>query len=217
MRADYKARSASYTHHFYLYPYERQVPMQHLSILLMSALCSSCALRTFDIPIAPKATLEPNLAVVFDIDGTLTPKPSASGIARANAVNAARLYADNGYKIIYLSARRRTLQSRIPKWLTKNGFPEGSIQVPQNSNDSSDNAAFKTRILNEFKGNGWKLVGGYGDSDTDFEAYFAAGIAKDDIFALRVVDEEACDPGPWAKCLDSWAEHLDHIAQKVQP
>ena len=183
----------------------------------MSALCSSCALRTFDIPIAPKATLEPNLAVVFDIDGTLTPKPSASGIARANAVNAARLYADNGYKIIYLSARRRTLQSRIPKWLTKNGFPEGSIQVPQNSIDSSDNAAFKTRILNEFKGNGWKLVGGYGDSDTDFEAYFAVGIAKDDIFALRVVDVEACDPGPWAKCLDSWAEHLDHIAQKVQP
>ena len=174
-------------------------------------------MRTFDIPTAPIATLESNLAVVFDIDGTLTPKPSAFNTARDDAASAARLYADKGYKIIYLSARRRAFQARIPKWLTKNGFPEGSIQVPQNSIDTGDTVAFKTRILNEFRGNGWNLIGGYGDSDTDFQAYFAAGIAKDDIFALRVIDEEACDPGPWAKCLDSWAEHLDHIAQKVQP
>ena len=188
--------------------------MRNIIILLALTLCSSCKLRTFDIQ---KAPLKPDQAVVFDIDGTLTPKPSAYSTARDDAARAALLYADNGYKIIYLTARRKIFQFVIPGWLKKNGFPEGSIQVPQTSTDSSDHAAFKKRILKEYQEKGWTIFAAYGDSSTDFEAYSAVGVDRDRVFALRRADEDSCQSGIWAKCLDSWTEHIEHITEIVQP
>ena len=188
--------------------------MRNLRILLVVILCSGCSLQTFDIP---KAPLVPNRAVVFDIDGTLSPKSSAIFTVRADAVSAAHLFADNGYKIIYLSARRRSFQSGIPGYLRGNNFPEGSIQVPQTPTDGSDHAVFKTRILKEFQDKGWHLFAAYGDSTTDFEAYSAVGIDKDQVFALQRSGEDSCQPGIWAECLISWSDHLDHITQLVQP
>ena len=54
-------------------------------------LCVSCTLMSFEVQ---KAPLKPDQAVVFDIDGTLTPKPSAIYTARDDAANAVRLFAD---------------------------------------------------------------------------------------------------------------------------
>ena len=181
---------------------------------MVAILCSSCALRTFDVP---KPLLKPDQAVVFDIDGTLTPKPSAYSTTRDDAAHAVGLFADSGYKVIYLSARRRIFQFVIPRWLKKNGFPEGSIQVTQTSDDRSDHAAFKKRLLKEYQKNGWNLVAAYGDSSTDFEAYAAVGIDKEKVFALRRAGEDSCQPGIWAKCLDSWSEHIEDITAIVQP
>ena len=188
--------------------------MRNLSILLVVILCSSCSLRTFDIQKAPSKL---NQAVVFDIDGTLTPKVSAISTARDDAASAVLLFADSGYKIIYLSARTRLLQSSITDWLKKNNFPEGSVQVPQKSTDSSDRAAFKKRILTEFQENGWNFFAAYGDSSTDFEAYSEVGIDKDYVFALRRAGKDSCQPGIYAKCLNSWSDHMDQITQMVQP
>ena len=187
--------------------------MRNPSALLVVILCTGCQLDTFDIP---KAPLKPNQAVIFDIDGTLTPRPWAYNTARDDSATAAQLYAANGYRIIYLSARRRMFQSGIPGWLIENKFPEGSIQVPQTSTDSSDHAAFKTRILKEFKENGWSFVAAYGDSTTDFAAYSAVGIDKDLVFALQRVGEDTCQQGVWAECLDSWTDHMMHISEMVQ-
>ena len=190
--------------------------MRNATILPVVILCGGygCSLQTFDIPEAP---LTPNQAVVFDIDGTLTPKSPAVFTVRDDAATAVHLYADKGYKIIYLSARNRVFQSHIPGWLRKHGFPEGSIQVPQTSLDSGDHAAFKTRILTEFKDKGWNLFAAYGDKSTDFEAYAAAGIDEDRVFALRRAENDSCEPGVWANCLNSWLEHLDHIKHIVKP
>ena len=190
--------------------------MRNAAILSVVILCGGygCSLQTFDIP---KAPLIPNQAVVFDVDGTLTPKSPAVFTVRDDAASAVHLYADNGYKIIYLSARNRSFQSHIPGWLKKHGFPEGSIQVPQTSLDGSDHAAFKTRVLQEFKDKGWNLFAAYGDKSTDFEAYAAVGIDKDHVFALRVAGNDSCRSGVWAKCLNSWSEHLDQITQIVKP
>ena len=188
--------------------------MRSPSILLIAILCSSCTLQTFDIPKAPS---ESNQAVVFDIDGTLTPKVFAIFTARDDAPRAVQLFSDNGYKIIYLSARTKLLQSGIPDWLKKNNFPEGSIQVLQTSTDRHDHAAFKKRILKEFQKKGWVLFAAYGDSSTDFKAYSEVGIDKDHIFALRRAGEDSCQSGIWVKCLHSWSEHLDQIKQMVQP
>lgn len=90
-------------------------------------LCISCVLPPFEIQ---KAPLKADQAVVFDIDGTLTPSRWAIYTAREDAAKAVDVYADAGYKIIYLSARTQLFQSGIPNWLKKNQFPEGSINVP---------------------------------------------------------------------------------------
>ena len=187
--------------------------MRKLSIMLLAILCSGCSLKAHDIQQAPP---KQNQAVVFDIDGTLTPKKIAFSTARDDAAKAAQLFADNGYLIIYLTARRRSLQSGIPGWLERKGFPEGNIQV-RNKSDSKNHATFKKRVLKEFQESGWSLFAGYGDKPTDFEAYSAVGIDKSRIFALQVAGKDSCEPGVWAKCLKSWSEHIDQIADMVRP
>jgi phosphatidate phosphatase PAH1 len=185
--------------------------MRKLAVVLMVMLCTSCALLSFEIQ---KAPLKPDQAVVFDIDGTLTPSRLAIYTAREDAAKAVRVFADAGYKIIYLSARTQLFQSGIPNWLKENHFPEGSINVPQTDKDSSDHAAFKERVLNAYKKNGWTFVAAYGDSVTDFEAYTKAGIPKERVFALQRAGEKTCqgDPSMWNKCLHSWAEHMNEIS-----
>ncbi|WP_144375350.1 LNS2 domain-containing protein [Thiolapillus brandeum] len=182
--------------------------MRLLAVLLMVLLISSCALPSYEVQ---KAPMRRDKAVVFDIDGTLTPTPMAIFTAREDAAEAVRAYADDGYKIIYLSARVRQLQSGIPGWLEAHHFPEGSIHVPQNPEDSSDPAAFKKRILDTYKARGWRLVAGFGDSSTDFQAYRDAGLQKNRIFALKHEGETSCQPGTWARCLNSWSEYLKEV------
>ena len=188
--------------------------MRNLTIPLLAILCTSCGLQPVDVQ---KAPLETDQAVVFDIDGTLTPKQSAIFTTRDGAADAVRFYADKGYKIIYLSARTRLFQAQIPGWLEENHFPKGSIHVPQTATDSSDHAAFKKNILNNYITNGWQFVAAYGDSSTDFKAYTAVGIKKENIFALQHTGETSCESGIWAECLSSWGEHIDGLAIVAQP
>jgi hypothetical protein len=183
-------------------------PMRVFVSPLMVLLISSCALPSFEVQKAPARR---DQAVVFDIDGTLTPNPLAVFTARQDAAKAVRAYASDGYKIIYLSARTRLLQSGIPGWLEAHHFPEGSIHVPQDSRDSSDPAAFKKRILDIYKTRGWRLVAGFGDSSTDFQAYVDAGLPNSRIFALKREGETSCQPGAWVRCLESWAEYLKEV------
>ena len=154
------------------------------------------------------------LAVVFDIDGTLTPDVRSIFTVRPDASPAVRRYFDKGYRVIYLSTRSGLLQNGIPGWLKANGFPEGSIHVGQTGVDDKNPALFKLRILKEYRARGWRLVGGYGDSSTDFEAYAGAGIPKYLVFALRRKGESRCQPGQWQVCLQGWTEHLTYIEQR---
>lgn len=185
--------------------------MKKIAVVLIVFMCTSCTLLSFEIQ---KAPLKSDQAVVFDIDGTLTPRPWMIYTAREDAARAVRVFADAGYKIIYLSARIQLFQSGIPNWLKENHFPEGSIHVPQSDKDSSDHAAFKERVLNAYIKNGWKIVAAYGDSDTDFDAYSRVGIIKERVFGLLRTGEKTCqgDSGVWSKCLHSWAEHINDIS-----
>ena len=146
----------------------------------------------------------------------MTPKRSAIFAVRDDASKAAQLFADKGYSIIYLTARRRSLQAVIPGWLKRNGFPEGNLQVKQKS-DSDNHATYKKSVLEKFQKKGWNLFAAYGDKSTDFDAYSTAGIDKNRVFALLAVGKKSCEPGIWAKCLTSWTEHLDQIAEIAQP
>lgn len=179
--------------------------MRSLLVTALVLLVSACTLMPTEVPAASDGHRQ---AVVFDIDGTLTPTPRSIHTAREDAAAAARHFAEQGYQIVYLSARVRLLQSGIPDWLHDNGFPAGVIHVPQNHADSSDHAAFKTRILQQYRDKGWRFVAAYGDSSSDFQAYAAAGITPERVYALKRAGDTACQPGAWHACLPSWTAPL---------
>jgi len=183
-----------------------------LPIVILLLPLPSCALESFEIPFVQNKVGQ---VVVFDIDGTLTPSQPAIFSVREGAAKSAKLYSDNGYKILYLSARIKLFQSRIPSWLKSNGFPEGNIQVPKSSEESNDHAYFKTKILSEFKSKGWELFAAYGDSSTDFIAYKNVGIPKERVFAVKREGGESCQTGTWSKCFESWNEHLEQIEKLI--
>jgi phosphatidate phosphatase PAH1 len=166
-------------------------------------------------PAVPAAPTTHALAVVFDIDGTLTPNVMAFTEARPDAATAVHTFADRGYRVIYLSTRVSVLQHGISHWLQENGFPPSSVHVALTDADHDDPAAFKARILKEYRAQGWTLAGAYGDSSSDFEAYANAGIPKAHVFALLRKGDTSCQPGVWQQCLAGWGEHLPYIKSKV--
>ena len=180
--------------------------MRILIFSICLLLLCGCALPPSKIPYAPQNQAK---AVVFDIDGTLTPRPIQTWKVRDDAVRAVQFFAGQGYKIIYLSARSKLFQKPIPNWLTKNGFPEGSIKVPETAEDGKNYVRFKTRMLREFQQNGWQIKYAFGDSTTDFDAYAAVGIPEENVFALQRKGASSCEKGLWQKCLTGWAEYLN--------
>ena len=187
--------------------------MRNLACLPLYLLCVGCALTPHGVAPAPP---DNNLAVVFDIDGTLTTRVHAIRSTRTGAVSAVQAYADAGYEVIYLSARHPLFQWHIPIWLERHGFPEGAIHVTESTTHRKDHAAFKHGVLEEYRDNGWKLVAAYGDSTTDFEAYANAGIDRNNVFALKREGAQACEPGIWVKCLATWPEQLEHISNELR-
>ena len=184
--------------------------MRNLVIFLALIASTSCASLPLVIPDAPYLHAK---AVVFDIDGTLTPTPLKYWKARDDAASAVQLFSEEGYEIIYLTARVTPLQKNIPVWLKEHGFPDGNVFVTQTAEDRRDHARFKTRILRDVVAHGWTIGYAYGDSSTDFEAYAAVDIPRQHVFALRREGDKNCQPGAWNACLSGWTEYLDSRAK----
>ena len=183
--------------------------MRIAAIFLLSISCFGCGHLSV-IQISSPSSSEAK-AVVFDIDGTLTPDVYSFFQARADAAKTVQAFADKGYKIIYLSTRIRQLQAGIPRWLERHGFPESNVHVAQTDADHDNPDIYKTRILKEYRSAGWQLIYAYGDSSTDFIAYEAAGITKERVFALLREGKTSCEPGIWHECLRGWTEHLGFV------
>jgi hypothetical protein len=182
----------------------------HLFLCAVVAGCSS--LPTTPIPIAPVTN---NQAVVFDIDGTLTPTVLAISTVRPYAAEVANAYARKGYRIFYVSARDPRFQSGVPSFLRYNGFPEGSFHLPTTKPESENPADYKVRVLTDLHKVGWRFSYAYGDQDTDAIAYStpALGIAPERIFGLRLDGKGSCAPKfSNTQCLKGWEEHVNFVA-----
>ena len=177
--------------------------------LLMLAV-GGCALMPNQFPAAANDHAHP--AVVFDIDGTLTPRPYEFLTPRLNAANAVRLYADKGYQIVYLSARSNYARSGTLRWLKRNKFPDGIASVAESAADGRDPASYKTRMLKALFAKGWRIEYAYGDSPTDFAAYASVPIPPEHVFGLRRIGRRSCLAGAIASCLNGWTVHLAYIA-----
>ena len=196
-----------------MHTFRRSTTQWFVSILIWATIGAGCAVTADEVQPAPPGQPE---AVVFDIDGTLTPKVSSIYTAREGAAAAVRAFADAGVKIIYLSARTPLLQGGIRDWLSENGFPAGSLHVTENHEDRKDHAAFKARVLQAYEASGWHFVAAYGDSSTDFEAYASAGISPQHVFALQRENKDSCQPGVWAACYATWGEQMGVISDLVR-
>ena len=185
--------------------------MRSLVILPLMLLSIGCAHQSSNYPDPPTPQ---SLAVVFDIDGTLTPDVLRISEVRKGAVDAVRIFSEQGYKIIYLSHRGRLFQGNLLSWFQNNGFPAGSIHVPQTAEDERDAVVYKIRILREYQDRGWQLQFAFGDSTTDFIAYREVKIPAENIFALRRENHSDCQWGATTRCMIGWTEYLQAIGKK---
>ncbi len=150
-------------------------------------------------------------AVVFDIDGTLTPNVVVFWHPRDGAAQAAMAYAQVGVDVVYLSARVSFLQEGVPAWLALNGFPQGDVRLMGPRWDRAEITGFKTGVLRNLQDEGIEIIAAYGDSSSDFAAYAAAGVPQERVFALRRIGRSACQTGVWQVCYDDWSAHLPVI------
>jgi len=147
-------------------------------------------------------------SVIFDIDGTLTPRPDEFLEVRPNAANFVRKYANDEYMIIYLSARFDWFEGLTKLWLKEKGFPEGLLSLADTIDDVVYPDIFKTRCLKSLQQCNFKFIAAYGDSTTDFIAYTNVGIPKAQIFALKREGDLECQPGVYSECMNGFTGPL---------
>jgi hypothetical protein len=124
---------------------------------------------------------------VSDMDGTLTTDENAEGLtavigtlpaANPDAAKALGLLASKGYRPFYLTARAEWRTERSRAFLTKEGFPPGILRISLDGLGLSGAAAanFKSAELAALAANGQKPTFGFGNTDTDAQAYENAAI-----------------------------------------
>jgi len=173
-----------------------------LAVGILAAALAACA--HLPAVVVPQAVAGARGIVVFDVDGTLTPTVAQIFRVRPDASAVARLYAGQGYRIVYLTARAPALQGTLRGFLSRHGFPPGDLLVPRDRTEHAAPADFKARALADYRAHGWAIEAAYGDSSSDFEAYARAGIPRERVFALRRVGAADCQPGAWVACLPGW-------------
>lgn len=146
-------------------------------------------------PAAPTPVAEApacqRVAVVTDIDETLTTAdgewidqlldPSHDPAERPDAATLMQGYADKGYAIVYLTARGEDLapegttsRDLTVDWLDAHGFPvdpDHVVLAPGPGALGSAAAPYTTDALAGYVADGWSFPYGYGNADTDMEAF----------------------------------------------
>lgn len=154
-------------------------------------------------------------SVVFDIDGTLTPTPVNIFGVRADAARAVQAYADQGYAVVYVTARPLLFEDYTRNWLATNGFPDVPLYMATLA-QSGDPVPYKTALLSQLEEDEDRVfVYGYGDSSSDFTAYGNVGIPVEQTWALLREGESECQPGEYAACIPGYTDHLAYI--EAQP
>jgi hypothetical protein len=147
----------------------------------------------------------PNMAVVTDIDATLTTSdneyllqialPSYDPVMRPDANTLMQAYDELGYRLFYVTARGEgltlldgsTAREATEQWLSDHEFPYTSDDVFLSDGLAAfGNAAatYKTEILQGLQADGWTLVYAYGNTDTDIQAFQNVGIPDENILLV---------------------------------
>ncbi len=122
-----------------------------------------------------------------DIDGTLTTFEFERAIdllldtvpdINAGAVDAFNVLVERGYRPMYLTARPEFLAKRTDEFLVERGLPPGIVRTTQSATGALGGAAveYKSAQLEALAERGLVPAFAFGNTDSDSEAYEAAGI-----------------------------------------
>ncbi|CAI5445087.1 unnamed protein product [Caenorhabditis angaria] len=136
-------------------------------------------LDTF-VAVVPPATK----CAVFSVDGSLTASVSVSGKdprVRAGAVDVVRYWQEQGYLIIYMTARPDMQQRVVSAWLAQHNFPHALLFF--NNSISTEPLKQKTLLLRHLIDMGVQIHVAYGSSK-DVSVYTSAGIEPEHVISV---------------------------------
>lgn len=121
--------------------------------------------------------------IVTDIDGTISataeyliPFISVDKIKPMEGAVKALTDLSRDYGIIYLTARDDALLNKTKHWLEVKGFPPGPVICRDIGLDSFSAEGFKQKKIEELKKTFGSIEYGVGDTQSDVNAYNAAGL-----------------------------------------
>lgn len=155
--------------------------------------------------------------VVSDVDGTLTSSESAEvgalltgKLPKANPGAADVLWAlsDQGYRVMYVTARPEILTTRTRDFLDARGFPPGLVHTTLTFTGATGSAAakYKKGELAMLASKGLVPAWGFGNRDSDAETYTSSDVDGDHC-SLYQWD----DPGLGCRRVDDYASLLPEI------
>lgn len=124
---------------------------------------------------------------VSDVDGTLTTSENEEFFdlllgdipdANAFASSAFKVLVSKGYRPMYMTARPEFLYKRTREFVDKHGFPHGIIHTTLSKSGAlgGEAAAYKTGELAMLEAKGLVPIYGFGNKESDAEAYDNGGI-----------------------------------------
>ncbi len=132
--------------------------------------------------------------VVTDIDGTLTTSDDEfmQQIAdtayypkqHTGATRLHRLWAEKGYELLYLTARPFGGRMLSRAWLRDDDFPFGYMQTAPKFVSGGPAAKYKGDFVSGVEAQGFFIDYAYGNAESDFDGYIAAGVPVDVQFAI---------------------------------
>ncbi len=139
---------------------------------------------------------------VSDVDGTLTTSEfeelgsviAGNKLSEANPFAASELsqLVAKGYRPYYLTARAENLFQRTREFLEARQFPVGAVETSQAGLlglTGGKAVNFKTAAIKRLEARGFAVIGAFGNTKTDAEAYANAGIPVGQRYFYRFDDE----------------------------
>ena len=161
--------------------------------------------------------------IVTDIDGTMTTSnmemireiisnlwdQAYNAEMYPGAAELTRWYADQGYRVVYLTARLPQLGGATVKWLKGNGFPFGIVHTSESITNMTNTGDFKLNYLQLLDSKGEHFERGYGNAQTDIDAYYGYNLPDSMTF---IIGSEAGSRGTYA--IDNYVDHLLDMKNK---
>lgn len=183
-----------------------------LAVLNANGLCSEHAVAVY-----PEGTQ----GLVTDIDGTLTADDGEfiTELGNLSHVPAANIAADTlmqtwdekGYRVFYVTARPNIFRWQTRAWLREQGYPFGVVETATDFVFGDTAAEYKTAFLRDvlLDEGGFDIVAGYGNSDSDLQAYQNNSIPNAQIFSINEAE------GNFGTTPISDGDYTSHVAGYV--